>query len=135
MDDQQWGLIRPIIERYRLKENDTVFAYDLAWEPNWGNRGARAAYDGRWSDWVRAKHGSIDAAEKSWGYTVRRAGNDIEGPSDREVTFDGDWRKMVLDYRAFLGDLLQGAPAAVLGPPVLDEVPHRLFLAGASGQG
>ena len=34
-----------------------------------------------------------------------------------------------------LGDLLQDAPAAVLGPPVLHEVPHRLFLAGALGQG
>ncbi len=33
-----------------------------------------------------------------------------------------------------LGDLLQDAPAAVLGPPVVHEVPHRLFLAGALGQ-
>ena len=36
---------------------------------------------------------------------------------------------------ALLGDLLQDAPAAVLGPPVLHEAPHRLFLAGALGQG
>lgn len=107
MDDRQWDLIRPIIERYRLKENDTVFAYDLAWEPNWGSRAARAEYDDRWSDWVRARYGSIDAAEKEWGYPARRAGRGIEGPSDKEVTFDGDWRRMVLDYRDFLGELLR----------------------------
>jgi hypothetical protein len=134
MDDGQWDLIRPIIEKYRLKENDTVFAYDLAWEPNWGNRGARAVYDGRWTGWVRARYGNIEAAEKAWGYTARRAGSDIEGPSDREVTFDGAWRKMVLDYRDFLGELLRERYGAqrqrVLGVDPNHLVSFRMSEAG-----
>ncbi len=35
----------------------------------------------------------------------------------------------------FLGDLLQGPPAFVHGPPVLDEAAHLVFLGGAVGQG
>jgi len=34
--DFQWQKMKEIIEYYRLRDNDTVFAYDLAWEPTCG---------------------------------------------------------------------------------------------------
>ena len=34
--DFQWRKMKELIEFYRLAQNDTVFAYDLAWEPSHG---------------------------------------------------------------------------------------------------
>ena len=34
--DFQWRQMKELIEYYKLAQNDTVFAYDLAWEPSHG---------------------------------------------------------------------------------------------------
>ena len=56
-----------MIQTLRLAENDTVMAYDLAWEPNWGTRKDLARWDTAWAEWLTAKYGSLDDAAKAFG--------------------------------------------------------------------
>jgi len=107
--DFEWKQIRPIIERYRLAQNSVVFMYDLAWEPSWGNREARARYDARWTEWVKTRHGSLDAAEKAWGFAPDREGDILRNPENAQTVAEGPWSKMVVDYRRFLNGLLEEA--------------------------
>lgn len=105
--DFLWPQIGEIIKYYRLWENDTVFAYDLAWEPMFGTREDRAKWDGEWENWIIERYGSIESAEKDWGYKAPRdeAGK-LTNPAPREIDTDGDWRKMTAAYRRFLDFLL-----------------------------
>jgi hypothetical protein len=104
--DFPWPRMRELVTALKLAENDTVFAYDLDWEPNWGAREELTRWDGAWNAWIAKTYGSLAAATAAWGYSPRVAGNQIAGPSNDEMTHDGAWRKMVVDYRRFLNDLL-----------------------------
>jgi hypothetical protein len=107
--DFEWDQVRSIIEAYRLRDNDVVFAYDLAWEPSWGGRDARAKYDPQWTQWVVQKYGSLPSAGKAWGYEAERSGDQLANPANEQTVTEGPWTKMVLDYRAFLNGLLADA--------------------------
>jgi len=105
--DVEWDQMREMIEYYRLAENDTVFAYDLAWEPMWLLHKDRKRFDRDWEAWIIERYGSIEHAEKDWGVAVPRddAGA-ITNPTDLQVSKDGEWRRMVAAYRRFLDTLL-----------------------------
>lgn len=104
--DFQWDAIRPIINNYRLKEDDTVIAYDLAWEPFFGGDQEREKYNESWTAWVVKKYGSIENAVKAWGYQPRMSGAWISGPSGQQLSLDGEWMKCVIDYRLFVEQLV-----------------------------
>ncbi len=105
--DFPWALIREHIEQLRLAENDTVFAYDLAWEPMFGHHEQRREWDGRWQQWVVERYGSLDNAEKDWGFAIPRdTAGKVTNPSAQQIDQDGDWRRMVAAYRRFLDTLL-----------------------------
>lgn len=60
-----WTKMKELIEFYHMPENDTIFAYDLAWEPNFGNQGEQQNNFGEeWTQWVHKKYGSFDEAEQ-----------------------------------------------------------------------
>lgn len=105
--DFLWPQIRRMIEYYRLWDNDTVFAYDLAWEPSFGTNLDRAVWDEEWERWIVERYGSIAGAEKDWGFAVPRdeAGK-ITNPLPHQIDTDGDWRRMTAAYRRFLDTLL-----------------------------
>jgi hypothetical protein len=109
--DFQWREMKELIQFYRLAENDTVFAYDLAWEPSHGGYAEQErAYAGLWNQWVAKRYGSVPAAEKAWGVPAPRKETNspsISVPSMVQLTRDGEWRKLVADYRHFLDDLLR----------------------------
>jgi hypothetical protein len=98
-----WNQVREMIEFNRLAGNDTVFAYDLAWEPWHGPYVARKKYGADWARWIESKYGSIAAAEKAWGVPLPRDGGQ---PSVPPKVADGPQRRLSLDYLAFLDDLL-----------------------------
>ncbi len=105
--DFLWPQISEIIEYYRLWENDTVFAYDLAWEPMFGTREERKIWDDEWEKWIVERYGSIENAEKDWGYKVPRdETGKVTNPGPAEIDTDGDWRVMTAAYRRFLDFLL-----------------------------
>ena len=102
----RWDEIREIITANRLAQNDTIVAYDVAWEPMWRGRRERRRYDRLWAAWIDGEYGSVEAAEKAWQVPAPREGGQVAGPDDRQVSTDGPWRKMVVDYRRFLNELL-----------------------------
>ncbi|HQK92125.1 MAG TPA: beta-galactosidase [Armatimonadota bacterium] len=105
--DFRWDEMRALIEKHKLAECDDVFAYDLAWEPFFGPYAARSVWDPQWEQWVQARYGSVEAAEKAWGFPIpRNADGKVTGPSDTQVAADGEWLAMVLDYRRFVNGLV-----------------------------
>ncbi|MBI5834563.1 MAG: hypothetical protein HZB16_19870 [Armatimonadetes bacterium] len=105
--DFEWPLVREMITQLRLAENDTVMAYDLAWEPNWGTRKDLARWDQEWAAWLGAKYGSPDDAAKAFGVPVPTEDGRVAGPSDQQLSVEGPHKPLVLAYRAFLNDLLR----------------------------
>ena len=114
--DFQWRQMKELIEYFRLAQNDTVFAYDLAWEPSHGGYGEQEqAYAGIWGQWVTKRYGSVAAAEKAWGVPAPRSQANsvtISVPRMTQLTRDGEWRKLAADYRLFLDDVLREGYAA-----------------------
>jgi hypothetical protein len=108
--DFHWDQVKEIIEHYHLTQNDTIFAYDLAWEPSHGGQQAQQQVYGRdWTPWVTRKYGSLDNAEKSWAFACPRTSTnapELQVPSMRLLTHDGEWRRLIADYRAFLDEEL-----------------------------
>lgn len=107
--DFHWPQIGEIIQQYRLAEMDTIFAYDLAWEPVFGHYDVRKRWDPEWVEWVNERYGGVEHAERDWGVPIPRANGNPTGPSDHQVSTDGEWRVMVAAYRRFVDDLLSKA--------------------------
>lgn len=102
-----WPGLQSIIQYYRLWRNDTVFAYDVDWEPLWMKHKERVKWDRAWEAWIAERYGSIENAGKDWGVPVPRdAAGAITNPVDEQLQQDGDWRVMVSAYRRFLDTLL-----------------------------
>jgi hypothetical protein len=105
--DFRWQEMRELIEAYRLAEHDIIFAYDLAWEPVFGNDERRRVWDGAWREWVAEQYADLATAEQDWGVPVpRTADGTVTGPSDAQLREDGEHRIMASAYRRFLDDLL-----------------------------
>ena len=106
--DFRWNEMKEIIEQYDLAKNDTVFAYDLAWEPSHYDHAYQAkTYTKAWIQWVENKYGAIEDAIKAWGVDGPRDGKGVlTVPPMQHLTQDGPWRKLAADYRAFLDQLL-----------------------------
>ena len=64
--------IQEMITYSRLARNDTVFAYDIDWEPLWRKHDDRLRWDGEWEAWVVERYGSLENAERDWGYAIPR---------------------------------------------------------------
>lgn len=96
-----------LLERGRLSRFASLYAYDITWEPRWGSYGERCQYDEHWREWVRDQYGSLEAAEKIWGYQApRNEQGEATGPTDDQLMNDGPWRVMVAAYRRFVDDFL-----------------------------
>ncbi|MHB1306362.1 MAG: hypothetical protein ACYDC1_14950 [Limisphaerales bacterium] len=109
--DFRWSEMKAIIERYRLAENDTVMAYDLAWEPShFGEAHQRRHYPELWNQWVLQRHGSTAAAFKVWNGDLSPAlaspPSTVGIPSMAQLLTDGPHRRLVADYRQFLDELV-----------------------------
>ena len=105
--DFRWPGMQAAIEYCRLWEHDSIFAYDIDWEPMWWTHRERAKWDRAWEAWIVERYGSIGNAERDWSIAAPR---DPEGavtnPADEQLKIDGDWRVMIAAYRRFLDTLL-----------------------------
>jgi len=104
--DFPWENVKEIIEDSRLAEMPNVFAFDLAWEPNFRNREKRRAHLEPWNEWVREKHGSLEAAIEFWNFTPDRLGESLDVPSDEQWYSSGEWDAMLADYFKFVEEYL-----------------------------
>lgn len=105
--DFEWEKISDLIQYYRLAEQDTVFALDLAWEPMFPDHEGRKRWDAEWRAWIDERYGSIENAEKDWGFAAPRDDQgEVINPLGQQTMEDGDWRVMTAAYRRFLDTLL-----------------------------
>lgn len=101
-----------ILQNLRLQNNPVLFAYDIAWEPVYSKYEGEPPhrtyrrFDEAWQEWILERYESISAAEKDWGYRVRRLKGKIVSPSTRQIRHDGPWRRMVCAYRRFFNDYI-----------------------------
>lgn len=102
--DQNFASARALIEAAHLPQSPAMFAYDVGWEVHVGRYEQRRAYDRNWHDWVVDQYGSIEAAERAWGYSPAREDGVITGPADDQLMTDGEWRVFVAAYRRFWDD-------------------------------
>lgn len=101
----EWEKIKEMIEYYRLKDCDTVFAYDLAWEPMIGTWEMRKEWDPQWQEWIMERYGSLMNAERDWKYPVPRdESGKVTNPKTEDFTDKG--LRMTSAYRRFLDTLL-----------------------------
>lgn len=105
--DFQWPGVGDIVKNSRLAENDTIFAYDLAWEPMFGHQRDRVIWDGEWEKWIIERYGSVENAEADWEFAVPRDANGkVTNPTPVQVDNSGPSNAMVAAYRRFLDTLL-----------------------------
>lgn len=103
----EWDKIREIITYYRLWEHDIVFAFDLAWEPSFGNHDERKEWDEAWRNWILERYGSVENAERDWEYPAPRDPDGaVTNPLNEWLLGDGPYRRVVAAYRRFLDTLL-----------------------------
>ncbi len=99
--------VRSIINGGQLWKFSTIYAYDITWEPRWGNYPQRRRFDEFWRRWIADQYGAIEAAEKVWGFKAPRdQDGKVTGPSDDQLANDGPWRVFVAAYRRFVDDFL-----------------------------
>lgn len=104
--DFRWQEIREMIAYYRLRENDTVFAFDIAWEPLFRDF-EREPWHAAWERWTVERYGSVANAEKDWEFAVPRdARGAVTSPDAAQCDQDGPWNRMIAAYRRFLDTLL-----------------------------
>lgn len=99
--------VRELIEAADLPSSPQVFAYDLAWEPHFGNAAVRTRWDGQWAQWIEEQYGSLERAEQDWGHPCPpNDGGQPAGPADDWLVADGPWCRLVAAYRRFTDDLV-----------------------------
>lgn len=95
---------RRLILAAHLRESPAMFAYDVCWEGHLGDKRDREPFNARWEAWVAERYGSVAEAEADWRYSPPRADGLLAGPTDEQLTNDGDWRVYVAAYRRFWDD-------------------------------
>lgn len=85
----------------KLSGHPALFAYDIAWEPHFGDESQRQALWPRWTKWLEAAYGSLDKADAAFG-----GGHDL--PSDIELCGNTPNVK-VASFRRFLDDVLSAS--------------------------
>ena len=104
--DFPWEQVREMIETLRLAENDTVFAYDLAWEPMFRDW-ERDPFNPAWEAWIIERYGSLENAEADWEFPVPRDDDgNVVNFEPHQIGPDGPWNRMIAAYRRFLDTLL-----------------------------
>ncbi len=95
-----------MIKALRLAENDTVFAYDLAWEPQF-RPVERDPFNAAWQAWIEERFGSVESAEKLWNFTAPKDKNgQLLNFTEEMIGHEGPWSAYVAAYRRFLDTLL-----------------------------
>lgn len=100
-------VFRNFVEAARLRDDATLFCYDIIWEPtNYIYRkDFRERFRPEWNRWLDGQYGNRQNAVKDWQFDP---GADPDGriapPTDEQFKTDGDHRVFVAVYRRFMDD-------------------------------
>ena len=128
-----------IIRRYGLNRDDTIFAFETAWEPNFGSQQARQQMDAQWLAWIVDRYQTLKLAEAAWNHAApHTASAEVTNPSGAQMAGDESGAtRMVTDYRVFLDSWLDrtyGAATHAIKELAPDQmVSFRMASAGFPG--
>ena len=126
--------VKTLIQRLHFHENETIVAYDIAWEPRIGdNYEENGMYIGRqrwedeWLQWIKDNYGSVKAAETAWGCTTAKCGNGAPKITN-EIIDDTSKRyaKLMAAYYAFIDEVV-AAEMQVFMPEMQALAPNQLI--------
>ena len=126
--------VKTLVQRLHFHENDTVVAYDIAWEPRIGdNYEENGMYIGRqrwedeWLQWINDNYGSVKAAQDAWGCWVSTSKNGASLVTNDHIDSNShNYRKMVAAYYAFIDEVV-AADMQVHMPAMQALSPNQLF--------
>lgn len=74
------------------------YIFSQSWRPRWNPE---------WRAWIVEQYGSLEAAEREWGFACPRdeRGRAV-GADERHFRQDGSWRIFMAAYRRFMDDLM-----------------------------
>ncbi len=109
--------IETLITKLHFHENDTIVAYDIAWESTIGTYEGgsftaggqmRKDLDDDWREWINVQYGSIEAAEAAWGVEAPRANGEVIGATDAMLSESAGskYTAIVAAYRRFIDDVV-----------------------------
>jgi hypothetical protein len=106
--------IKRHIDAAGLKNHPAILAWELAWEPIYYGATANGKMDsllGDWNAWIVDRYGSLDEAERDWGYQLpRTAAKDgatkalAALPDHQWCAKHGPWDRMIAAFRQFFSD-------------------------------
>ncbi len=109
--------VETMIRRLHFHENETVYAYDIAWEERIGSytgdrdRVGDSRYIGRdhwddeWAKWIDLQYGSLSHAEQLWGVKLEKTKQGYPYVSDAMLDDQtGKYTKVTAAYYRFIDD-------------------------------
>ncbi|MCL2624093.1 MAG: beta-galactosidase, partial [Planctomycetaceae bacterium] len=105
--DFQEEMLRRFIEDARLRDNATLFCYDIIWEPTNYIYAPhyRERFRPEWNRWLEGQYGNKEDAVKNWKFDPGSNENGLFAPpTDEQFRTDGDHRVFVAVYRRFMDD-------------------------------
>ena len=107
-------MVARMISVLGLDANDTVFAYDLAWEPQFRDFEREPFYQD-YERWLVEQYGSLENVAADWGCPVPRdvTGRVVGYLPEMLTDTTGKWAPAMAAYRRFLDRLLYEKYAAV----------------------
>ncbi len=125
--------VQTLIQRLHFHENETVVAYDIAWEPRVGSYEENAMYigrqrwDDRWLQWIIDNYGSVDHAFTLWGTKIAK--NNVGVPVITDALLDNTsktYQKAIAAYYRFLDEVI-AADMQQHMPALQALAPHQLI--------
>ncbi|MHB0998738.1 MAG: family 16 glycoside hydrolase [Armatimonadota bacterium] len=108
--------VASVLTRGDFANNNALFAYDLAWEASgWLYvTGRYKDWDKDWNNWIIERYGSIQSAEKDWGFQPEYTGDLAVSPTMAQLSKnppasvgpEGNWLRYVAAYRRFADDFI-----------------------------
>lgn len=109
--------VETLIRQLHFYENETVYAYDIAWEERIGSYTGdrdrvgdsryigRDHWDGDWAKWIDLQYGDLSHAEQLWGVKLEKTKQGYPYVSDAMLDDQtGKYTKVTAAYYRFIDD-------------------------------
>jgi hypothetical protein len=128
------------LEAAGLKDHPAILAWELAWEPIYYSGPANGQMDfllNDWNAWIMERYGSLEHAERDWGFKLPRVGTApalAALPEHGWCAQHGPWDRAVAAFRRFFDDHVGMAYGQLIRQLRADDPKHLItFRFGACG--
>lgn len=131
--------VKEMITKYRFNENDTIVAYDIAWERYvgtykecYGNFNGRKSFDEKWREFLINRYGSFNKAQEIFECELpKNEQGEVIGVSDDMLREDGKHNVMVAVFRHFIDE--QVALAHINATQFIKSIDNNHMISARTG--